>query len=95
MRENGAKRKLERGERVVCVSGLNSTHVIDFLGQFGFDAVWIEAEHGPTDFADIPDLTRACDVWGMTSVVRVNRNNAGDHIPDVRCGGAGDSGAAC
>ncbi len=43
MRENGAKRKLERGERVVCVSGLNSTHVIDFLGQFGFDAVWIEA----------------------------------------------------
>lgn len=77
MRENTAKRKLERGERVVCISGLNSTHVIDFLGQFGFDAVWIEAEHGPTDFADIPDLTRACDVWGMTSVVRVNRNNPG------------------
>lgn len=77
MRENGAKHKLERGERVVCVSGLNSTHVIDFLGQFGFDAVWIEAEHGPVDFADIPDLTRACDVWGMTSVVRVNQNNAG------------------
>ena len=77
MRENTAKRKLERGERLVCISGLNSTHVIDFLGQFGFDAVWIEAEHGPTDFADIPDLTRACDVWGMTSVVRVNRNNPG------------------
>ena len=68
---------MERGENVICISGLNSTHIIDFLGQFGFDAVWIEAEHGPNDFADIPDLTRACDLWDMTSVVRVNRNNAG------------------
>ncbi len=77
MRENRAKHKLERGETVVCLSGHNSTHMVDHLGQFGFDAIWIEGEHGPVDFADIPDLTRACDVWGMTSVVRVNQNNAG------------------
>ena len=77
MRSNTAKHKLERGEPTICISGLNSTHIIDFLGQFGFDAIWIEAEHGPNDFADIPDLTRACDLWDMTSVVRVNRNNAG------------------
>ena len=77
MRENRAKHKLERGETVVCLSGNNSTDMIDHLGQFGFDAIWLEGEHGPVDFADIPDLTRACDLWGMTSVVRVNQNNAG------------------
>ena len=77
MRENRAKHKLERGETVVCLSGNNSTDVIDQLGQYGFDAIWIEGEHGPVDFADIPDLTRACDLWGMTSVVRVNQNNQG------------------
>ena len=77
MRENRAKHKLERGETVVCLSGNNSTDMIDQLGQFGFDAIWIEGEHGPVDFADIPDLTRACDLWNMTSVVRVNQNNAG------------------
>lgn len=77
MRENRAKHKLERGETVVCLSGHNSTHMIDQLGQIGFDAIWIEGEHGPVDFADIPDLTRACDLWDMTSVVRVNQNNAG------------------
>ena len=77
MRENRAKHKLERGETVVCLSGNNSTDMIDQLGQFGFDAIWIEGEHGPVDFADIPDLTRACDLWGMTSVVRVNQNNPG------------------
>ena len=46
MRENRAKHKLERGETVVCLSGNNSTDVIDQLGQYGFDAIWIEGEHG-------------------------------------------------
>lgn len=77
MRENRAKHKLERGETVVCLSGNNSTNMIDQLGPLDFDAIWIEGEHGPVDFADIPDLTRACDLWGMTSIVRVNQNNAG------------------
>lgn len=77
MRENRAKHKLERGEVVVCLSGNNSTHMIDQLGPLDFDAIWIEGEHGPVDFADIPDLTRACDLWGMTSIVRVNQNNSG------------------
>lgn len=77
MRENRAKHKLERGEIVVCLSGNNSTDMIDQLGPLDFDAIWIEGEHGPVDFADIPDLTRACDLWGMTSIVRVNQNNPG------------------
>jgi len=29
-----------------------NSHVIDFLKQFGFDAVWIEAEHGPIDLGE-------------------------------------------
>ena len=77
MRENKAKHKLEQGGVATVVYGYNSTHVIDFLGPLGFDAIWIEGEHGPVDFADIPDLSRACDLWGMTSVVRVNQNNPG------------------
>ena len=47
------------------------------VGPVGFDGIWIECEHGPVDYADLPDLTRACDVWGMTSIVRVNRNEQG------------------
>ena len=77
LRENRAKRKLERGEFVTAISGYNTPDMIDFLGQFGFDAMWIEGEHGPIDFADIPDVTRACDLWGMTSVARVNLNIPG------------------
>jgi len=79
LRENRAKHKLQRGEIVTCIGGMNlmTSEVIDYIGQFGFDAAWIETEHGPCDFADIPDMTRACDLWGMTSIVRVNSNDYG------------------
>ena len=78
IRQNRAKRKLERGETVtMLMGGPHPADMIDFLGPLGFDSVLIEGEHGPVDFRDIPDLSRACDVWGMTSVVRINQNNPG------------------
>jgi 4-hydroxy-2-oxoheptanedioate aldolase len=77
LRENRAKHKLARGEVVTLVMGFNTADVIDFLGPLGFDSILLEGEHGPVDFADIPDLTRACDLWGMTSVARVNLNVPG------------------
>ena len=78
MRPNKVKHKLEHGEIANVVSGKHTTgDIIEELGVLGFDAAWLEAEHGPVDFADIPDLTRACDLWDMTSIVRVNLNLPG------------------
>ena len=77
IRTNRVKHKLQQGEVVTCISGPHTSDIIDFLGQFGFDAMWLEAEHGPVDYADIPDMTRAFDLWGMTSIVRVNQNVPG------------------
>ena len=77
MRENRVKAKLNRGEVSVVLSGHMTPDIVDWLGPLGFDGVWIEGEHGPVDFKDIPDLTRAADIWGMTSVVRVNQNVPG------------------
>ncbi len=62
---------------MTAIAGPHTSDIIDFLGQFGFDAMWIETEHGPVDYADIPDMTRACDLWDMTSIVRVNQNVPG------------------
>lgn len=77
MRENKVKAKLNSGEVSVVLSGHMTPDIVDWLGPLGFDGVWIEGEHGPVDFKDIPDLTRAADLWGMTSVVRVNLNTPG------------------
>lgn len=72
IRPNRAKEKLRAGATVVAVGGLASSDLIDQIGPLGIDAIWLEGEHGPIDFSRIGDLTRACDLWGMTSIVRVN-----------------------
>ena len=77
IRTNPAKEKLQRGEAVSVISGLMSSEIIDFLGPVGFDAAWIECEHGPVSWEQISDMTRACDLWGMASVTRVNSNDPG------------------
>jgi len=76
IRPNKIKHKLLNNEIVTVAMGdfTITAGFIDFIGQYGFDGVWIETEHGAIDFADIPDMTRAADLWDMTSIVRVNLN---------------------
>jgi hypothetical protein len=66
MRENRAKQKLQAGQVVTIVAGHTNTDMIDFLGQTGVDGVWLEGEHGPLSWEQIGDMSRACDLWGMT-----------------------------
>lgn len=77
LRRNVAKEKLAAGGIVTVPMGPTSADLIEYLGPIGFEAFWLEAEHGPVDFGAVPDLTRACDLWGMTSIVRVHQNEPG------------------
>jgi 2-keto-3-deoxy-L-rhamnonate aldolase RhmA len=71
LRPNRAKQKLAEGEIVTCLAGVDNPQLVDFVGQIGVDAVWLEAEHGPVGFEDVGNLSRAADLWEMTPVVRV------------------------
>ena len=65
------KQKLQQRHPVGVVSGHQNTDMVDFLGQYKLDGIWIECEHGPTGFDEIGDFSRACDLWNMASIVRV------------------------
>ena len=65
------KEKLRAGKAVSVVSGLPTPDLIDYLGPYGLDGIWIECEHGPTSWEQIGDFSRAADLWGMASVVRI------------------------
>ena len=65
------RRKLREGKAVSVLSGLHNVDMVDFLGQSGVDGIWIECEHGAPSWDDIGDFSRACDLWGMASIVRV------------------------
>ncbi|HYB42198.1 MAG TPA: aldolase/citrate lyase family protein [Candidatus Methylomirabilis sp.] len=75
IRPNRVKDTLAAGHVATILSGTNDPDLIDQLGQLDVDGIWLEGEHGGVDYADLGNLTRACDLWGMTSVVRVMDND--------------------
>jgi len=75
IRPNRVKQKLVACEVALILSGTNDPDLIDQLGPLHPDGIWLEGEHGGVDYADLGNLTRACDLWGMTSVVRVMDND--------------------
>jgi 4-hydroxy-2-oxoheptanedioate aldolase len=76
MPRNTLRSRLHRGEVVGVVSGLHSTDMVDWLGQFRPDAIWMECEHGPGSWDEIGDFSRACDLWECASIVRVMNGDA-------------------
>ena len=74
LRENKVKQRLAEGKVVAVPMGPMSPELVEHFGPLGFDGLWLEGEHGPVDFDNVSDLTRACDLWGMTSIVRVYQN---------------------
>ncbi len=89
IRRNSVKQKLTNGDLAYVISGLTNADDIDTFGPNGYDGVWLEGEHGGVEAAQIGDLTRACDLWGMTSLVRVNRNDQGLIYRTLDCGAMG------
>ena len=81
LRKNRIKQTLAAGQVATVVSGITHPDDIDAFGPIaeatGVDGVWLEGEHGAVDASELGNLTRACDIWGITSVVRVNDNHQG------------------
>ena len=74
-RPNRVKEKLQAGDIAYMAVGINDPDDIERFGPVGFDGLWIEGEHGGATPAELGNLTRACDLAGMTSVLRINRND--------------------
>lgn len=86
---NPAKRKLEAGGVVTLVMGDYTPDMCEFLGSLGFDAVMGEMEHFTTSWQDIANMSRACDLWHMMCMVRINRNDPALITRTLDCGANG------
>jgi 4-hydroxy-2-oxoheptanedioate aldolase len=76
MRQNLAKRKLAAGKPVSVVApGYGSAGLAELLGRMGFDAVFIDCEHGPVGWEDVENMVRAAELTDVTPIVRVQSND--------------------
>lgn len=72
MRDNAMRKKLDAGEAVLgCWSTLGSPTILEIAGQFAFDWILIDCEHGVASYEALPDLLRALSGSSATSLVRV------------------------
>lgn len=70
--QTNVRRRLDAGEVAIVVAGHTvSADTADHLGRYGFDGYWLEAEHGAVTWDRIADISRSCELWGMTALVRL------------------------
>ena len=78
IRPNKIKENLKLNKQSIVLSGyFDSPNQVEFISSMSVDGVWIEGEHGPIDFSDIPNISRACDIYGVTSIFRITSHDYG------------------
>ena len=76
MRHNLAKEKLAAGRPISVVApGYTSAGLVELLGRMGFDAIFIDCEHGPAGWDEVENMVRAAELTDVTPIVRVQSND--------------------
>jgi len=76
MRKNRVKGKMRQGKLAIgTYVGLADPAVVEVIGLAGFDAVFIDMEHTSFDLSMVEAMIRACELAGITSLVRVPDSN--------------------
>jgi len=74
--ENLTKQRLAAGETVVgCFLRYPVGTLAEFVALAGWDFIVLDAEHGSLQPPDVEDLSRACELHGVTPIVRVTSND--------------------
>jgi len=74
--ENLTKQRLAAGETVIgCFLRYPVGTLAEFVALAGWDFVVLDAEHGSLQPRDVEDLSRACELHGVTPIVRVTSND--------------------
>ncbi len=87
IKQNRTKAKLKAGGVAFGIAvGPNEVIAVEMAGALGFDYVAIDWEHNLFNARDIEETIRAADVYGLTSIVRMQYN--AEHIQQVLNAGA-------
>ena len=75
------RQKLSRGETVLCAkAGYQDPEIVELMGTYGFDGVWICLEHRKLDPSMVGHLIRAARLGGMDAIIRTKPANYSDLI---------------
>ena len=75
-RANRVNKALREDECANTLYGVGAPEMMDLVGQFGFEEIWLEMEHTlpVLPLVDITNVSRACGLCGIRSVFHVPSN---------------------
>jgi 4-hydroxy-2-oxoheptanedioate aldolase len=83
------KRVLTQSVISVCNTDFPTPQMVEFMGELGFDVLFIDCEHSSTDFKLVEELARAARASNMASVLRPWSNDQGLINRYLSCGVGG------
>ena len=90
VRTNGLKRKLAEGKRVCgALVEFNCPDLVEIVGHLGYDFVFLDGQHCGLNPESARGLIRAADGTGMTSIVRVPKNDPAIILEYLEIGAGG------
>lgn len=76
MRPSRIKQKLAGGQPVcVFAPEHTSASLVEAVGDYGFDGIFIDMEHGPAGWEDVEHMIRAAELANCDAIVRVDENH--------------------
>lgn len=90
MRKSRVLNRLRRGETAHCIKlNLADPRVAEIAAMAGFDCIWLDQEHVPTDWATIENCVRAAKVYDVDVMVRISKGSYSDYVRPLEADAAG------
>ena len=90
MRPSRVLKKLRAGETVCCVKiNLADPRVTEIAAMCGFDCLWLDMEHVPTDWQTVENQIRSAKIYDTDVMVRVARGPYSDYTQPLEADAAG------
>ena len=90
MRPSRVLKKLRNDEVVTCTKiNLSDPRAAEIAAMCGFDCLWLDMEHVPTDWITIENQIRAAKIYDVDVVVRVAKGPYSDYIQPLEADATG------
>lgn len=90
MRQSKVLKKMRAGGVASCIKlNLSDPRVAELAAMSGFDCLWIDMEHVPTDWQTVENQIRAAKAYDVDMLVRVSKGSYSDYIQPLEADAAG------
>ncbi len=77
MRKSKVIEKIKTGGTAFCTKiNLNDPRAVEIAAMCGFDCVWIDMEHVPSDYSQLENMIRAAKIYDCDTLTRISRSGS-------------------